>query len=94
MNMLDLVALGLSAACCVGYICRADGLTIWAHRTEYILLHFGLFSIAFMAGVDAYLGVTGPRDWCSLLGSGAWLVVSWHTWRFGVPDHVRRRRAT
>ncbi len=78
---MDYPALFVAALVCVSLICRADGLNVRDHRPEYI----------FLAGLNAWDGQTGLRDWCSLLGSGAWLVVSWHSWRTGVPDHVRRR---
>ncbi len=93
MNLMDISALTLSALVCVGFICRADGINIRDHRPEYIALHLGLFMSSFLAGVAAYHGQTGLREWCALLGSGAWLVVSFHSWATGVPDHVRRRRA-
>lgn len=87
---MDYPALFVAALVCVSLICRADGLNVRDHRPEYILLHIGLFMSSFLAGMNAWDGQTGLRDWCSLLGSGAWLVVSWHSWRTGVPDHVRR----
>lgn len=94
MTILDALLLVLATGSCVGYVCRADGLNIWEHRLAYLGLHLGLFGASLVAGVHAWDGRAGLQEWLSVLGSGCWLVVSWHSWRLGVPDHVRRHPVT
>ncbi len=94
MTMLDSLLLLLATGCSLGYVGRADGLNIWEHRLAYLGLHLGLFGASFIAGVHAWTGAAGLQDWLSVLGSGCWLVVSYHSWHQGVPDHVRRHPVT
>ena len=46
MESIDLVTMATAVTVCLGYVCRVDGLHWRAHRLEYLVLHFALFSTA------------------------------------------------
>lgn len=50
-------------------------------------MHGGLSIAMGWDMVAAWQGMAGPGHVAALVGAAAWIVISYPSWRFGVPDH-------
>lgn len=79
--------LALAAPTMFAFVCRLSMLSFRTHAPLIIIMHVCLaISVAF-SGYQAWLGIANLGDVATVLGSLAWIIVSYETWKGGVPDH-------
>jgi hypothetical protein len=88
---VNILCLILSLPACFALLCRMDGLNLKNHKIEYIGLHLCLFIGCVIAVAHSFQGAARPEDFAVVLATLCWIGISLHTWRVGIPDHVRRK---
>ncbi len=88
---MELMILPVAVVTVGAYICRLSKLSIGKNKPWVIIMHMALAMSAGWAGYHSYIGDMSFGDVVSLLGAGAWIVVSLPTWKRGVPLHFYSR---
>lgn len=89
---MQALVLVLALLCAVPLICRLSAYDHSKHLPRIAVLH-ALLSIAVAwAGVEAVQGRADFGDLCTVLAALAWVWISYHSWRHGVPDQFHKRR--
>lgn len=81
----------LSIVVCMAYLCRLDGLRVFEHKASFIALHVALAGCSAAAGVHAWQGTLDVQDITGLFSAALWIVVSYHTWKSGPPEHTKTK---
>lgn len=90
MDIVDIVSMLLALVVSGAYLCRLAALNWKQHAPLVIVMHAGVGLAAMLSGVHAWMGNTDVQDVAVLLGGGAWIVLSLHSWRGGeVPRQFR-----
>lgn len=77
---------GLVAA----YICRLNLMTWSTTKLSVVSFHGAMLLYCAWQGIDAFTKVPLTTDRIGLIAAASWLVMSWHTWRFGLPIHAKK----
>lgn len=94
MNPIDLIVFWLAVALVPAYVCRLNLVRFGTHAAPVVLFHLALFLGVLSSGYHGYTGRVDLSDVAAVVAAGAWLLVSWHTWVEGAPEHALRDRAT
>ena len=92
-TFLQSAMLAISVAVVGGYVCRLNSLQFSQHCPIVIVMHMALCLSAVWSGYHAYTGLAGGwiavdiGDGAAVFGAAAWLVISYPSWRHGVPAH-------
>jgi cell division protein FtsW (lipid II flippase) len=74
------------------YVCRLSMMS-WKTTSPMILvMHLSLAMATIWSGYRGWIGDADPGDFATVVGSLAWISVSYRTWKFGVPEHFNRSR--
>ena len=92
MRLVDLLVLAGATGAFSGCLCRLISLDIRHDCRVIILMHAGLSVSMLWAGYHAWFGSWTAGDIASIVGTASWIVISYGTWRHGVPEHFRRGR--
>jgi hypothetical protein len=63
------------------------------HKLPTVLFHALMGSMCVVSGLAAYENDLRPADLIGLCSSLTWLWLSWSTWKFGPPEHTKRKRS-
>jgi len=73
----------------VACICRLNLLGI-QHKLSVYAMHVGLLVICASAARSAWDGALDLQDYGIVTVGVCWFLVSWQTWKEGVPEHYKR----
>jgi hypothetical protein len=69
------------------YVCRLSMMS-WKTTSPMILvMHLSLAMASIWSGYRGWLGDADPGDFATVIGALAWIIVSYHSWKAGVPVH-------
>jgi hypothetical protein len=72
-------------------LCRIDKLRYRQHRLAVIVFHGALAVGSIASGHRAWQGDAGLSDVMAVVSALMWLLISWPTWRTGVPPQYVSR---
>lgn len=87
MDFFSPIILLTSPFILVAYVCRLSMLSFKANRPTVILFHMGLTISTGWAAYRAWMGVPQFGDLASIVAAGAWILISYGSWKDGVPEH-------
>jgi hypothetical protein len=91
MSVVDLILFGTAAATLLLYVYRLTQLQ-WRKNSPWIIVMHGALASAMGACVErAWYGQTAVLEVATVLGAIAWLIVSFPTWKDGVPPQFESR---
>jgi len=73
------------------YVCRLSMLSFRAHRSIIILMHMANAMAVGWTGYRAWSGESQFGDLAVLMGAGCWILISYGSWKSGVPQHFNSR---
>ena len=88
MTVLELSAALLIVLQMVAFICRLDWLSWRTSRPGPVAFHLACLVFLAVSLGECLQGEELGSSWVGLSVTGLWLVMSWHTWRNGPPQHV------
>lgn len=94
MIFFQALTLALALVSIVPMVCRLNMLHISKHRTSVILMHLAMAYSVIWGGFAGFSGVATVGDFCAVLAPMIWVLLSFHSWRDGVPDHYLREART
>lgn len=94
LDLLDLLVLALSMLSAVPLICRLAVFDRGHHAARIAILHGLLSASVAWVGVKAWQGQADVGGLCTVLAALAWIWISYHSWRHGVPRQFHRRRCS
>lgn len=86
------LVLVLAMICAVPLICRLSAYDHSKHLLRIAVLHTLLSISVAWAGIKAAQGQADFGDLCTVLAALAWVWVSYHSWRHGVPKQFHKRK--
>lgn len=90
---MELLIVALSIPTVFAYICRLSMLKVGVNSTAIIVMHVAFAMASGWAGYHGFTGQVTLQDIVSLIGAAAWIVVSYGTWKEGVPQHFTKPEA-
>jgi CHASE2 domain-containing sensor protein len=91
-EMSRFVVVGMCGGLTAAYVCRLNLMTWTTAKLSVIAFHAAMLLYCAWQGIDAFTGRAVTTDRIGLIAAACWLAMSWHTWRDGLPDHVRINR--
>lgn len=84
------IVVGICGGLVAAYICRLNLMTWSSTKLPVVMFHAATLLYCAWQGIDAFTQRPLTTDRIGLIAAMSWLVMSWHTWRHGLPSHVRK----
>jgi len=91
MDIFQVPVLLVAPFVLLAYVCRLAMLSFRTNRPVIVLLHISLAVSVAWAAYRAFLGVALFGDVAAVVGAGCWILISYGSWRHGVPEHFQSR---
>lgn len=91
MSAVDVLVFPVALAALFATLCRLNRLHFREHKPGVILLHIAMGSACAAAAGHAWEGLSDITEVSSVVATLAWITVTYHTWRDGVPPQFESR---
>lgn len=90
--MMNILVVSLALLSAVPLICRLAAFDRHKHLPRIAVLHALLAIAVAWSAMKAWQGGADFGDLCTVLAALAWVWISYHSWRHGVPEQFHKQR--